>query len=796
MDEKSLELLEFQTAKARVARFASFALSRDAILGLMPLTNKRRVEERLLESAEARRLLSFIPGFTLGHVEDIRPVVSLAAQGHALQPTDLLTAARTLEAVAEARHAIENVREQAPRLWAIAETMSDLYPLARELTRGIGTGGEMLDSASPKLSEIRRRLIEARRDLVERLDELMASQEGQSLVSDHVVTQREGRYVIPVKAEQRRALPGIVHDVSNTGATVFMEPYATVEQGNLLRELEVGERDEILRILQERSEALGRHRAEIERDIPAMTTLDVALAKARYAHEERAIEPILLDERGRSGQGTRLDLRQARHPLIGPGAVPLSLKLGDSFRILVVTGPNTGGKTVLLKTVGLLSVMAQAGLPIPVAEGTVLPVFDQVFADIGDEQSIEQTLSTFSWHIGNVVRIVSNATERSLVLLDEPGSATDPSEGSALARALLHRFLELGALTLAATHYTDVKVYAHATPGLQNASLEFDPATNKPTYRLQMGFPGVSNALVTAERLGLPAELVEHARQMLPRAERDLSELLSDLESDKRILEEAKSSLADEAAVVENLRKALEAELARLDKEDRQAAREARDGVAREAAALHRQMREIASELKRERNREQLEKARTTLGVVQAKLRSNELDIPPAPPAEGEEAPAPVPIPVDDEIRPGDIIRIRGTSTEANVVSVSEKTFQVEVQCASVRMWLGLDSVDKVAASTKRPEGGVSLKIRKLDRDVPRELDLRGRRADEIEPALDTYFNSAVMARLPSVRIIHGFGTGTVRNIVREYLARHRLVNSFRPGEQSEGGDGVTIAEF
>ncbi len=793
MDEKSLELLEFPAAKAKIARFASFELSRQAILDLMPLTNRKRVEERLEESAEARRLLSVLPGFAPGHVEDIRPLASLAAQGHVLQPTDLILAARTLEAVADAREDIEGVREDTPRLWAIAETMSDLRALARELTRGLSPAGDILDSASPHLAEIRRRLIEARREIVAQLESLMATNEGQTLVTDHVVTQREGRYVIPVRAELRRSMQGIVHDVSNSGATVFMEPYATVEHGNALRELEVAERDEILRILQERSEALGRHRAAIERDVPAITALDVAVAKARYAYEEHAIEPTLLDERARGSQGTLLDLRQARHPLIGPSAVPVSLKLGDGFRILVVTGPNTGGKTVLLKTAGLLSAMVQSGLPVPVAEGTVVPVFDQIFADIGDQQSIEQTLSTFSWHIGNVVRVVSNATNRSLVLLDEPGSATDPAEGSALARALLHRFLEVGALTVAATHYTDVKVYAHVTPGLQNASLEFDPVTHRPTYRLQMGFPGVSNALATAERLGLPADLVEHAREMLPKAERDLADLLGDLETDRRAVEELKASLAEESAVVERLRLALEAELDRMDKEDRQAAREARDGVAREAAALHRQIREVTAELKRARNQEQLERARTTLGVVQSKLRSPELDMPPAPSDTGVEV---KPVAIDDDIRAGDIVRLRGTTTEATVVSISEKTFQVEVQCASVRMWLGVDSVDKVAAATRRPDGGVSLKVRKLDRDVPKELDLRGKRADEIEPALDAYFNSATMAHLPSVRIIHGFGTGTVRNIVREYLAHHRLVSSFRPGEPNEGGDGVTVAEL
>ncbi len=791
MDEKSLELLEFPAAKTKVAKYAAFQLSREALLSLKPLTNRRRVQERLQESTEARRLLALSPGFSIGRIDDIRPAVALAAQGHVLQAEDLVMVARSLKAVADARQQVEEVQDQVPRIWAIAEALSDLRPLARDITRGIGPAGDILDSASPRLGQIRKRIIEARDDLVNRLDGLMSSAEGQSLISDHIVTQREGRYVIPVKSEHRRSLQGIVHDVSNSGATVFIEPWSTVEYGNALRELELEERDEIQRILAERSEALGRHRMQVDRDVIAITDLDIAVAKARYAAEVRAVEPVLLDERSRKGQGTLIDLRQARHPLLGSDAVPLSLKLGDAFRVLVVTGPNTGGKTVLLKTVGLLAAMAQAGLPIPAAEGTVLPVFDQVFADIGDEQSIEQTLSTFSWHVGNIVRIVSNATDRSLVLLDEPGSATDPSEGSALARALLQHFLECGSLTLAATHYTDVKVYAHATPGLQNASLEFDPVSRQPTYRLQMGFPGVSNALATAERLGLPEHLVEVARQMLPRAERDLSELLNDLESEQKSIDALRASLAEEIAIVENLRTSLEAELSRLQAEDQQASREARDAVSREVAALHRQIREVSSELKHTRNKEQLERARTTLGVVRAKLRSEELDVPAPPKTQAETTTV-----SDEGIRPGDIVRIRGTSTDARVLSVSEKTFQVEVQCGSVHLWLGVDSVDKIAATMTRDEGAVSVKLRKLDREVPRELDLRGKRADEIEPALDSYFNAAAMAHLPSVRIIHGFGTGTVRNIVREYLASHRLVSSFRPGEQGEGGDGVTIAEF
>jgi DNA mismatch repair protein MutS2 len=463
--------------------------------------------------------------------------------------------------------------------------------------------------------------------------------------------------------------------------------------------------------------------------------------------------------------------------------------MGTEFRGLVVTGPNTGGKTVMLKTIGLLSAMMQSGIPIPASDGTALPVFDGIFADIGDEQSIEQTLSTFSWHMGNLVRIVANSTKRSLVLLDEPGSSTDPSEGAALARSLLQHFLQQGVLTLATTHYTDVKVYAHTTPGLQNASLQFDPITSSPTFRLQMGFPGASNALATAARLGLPEELVENARRFLPKAEQDLAALLSDLETEKRAAETLSAELGHERVTLQALKRELDEELAKARDEERRAIREARDSIAREAAALHRQIREISAELRKHRGKEQLELARRTMGVAQAKLSSDELQVPPQPGREAE--------PVDDsEIRVGDTVRIRGTNADATVLSISEKDFQLEVQCGQTKLWLGVDTVDRIAG-TPRPQGqSVSIRARKSDRYVPRELDLRGKRADEIEPALDAYFNAATFADVPSVRIIHGFGTGTVRNIVREYVAASRLVRTSRPGQQNEGGDGVTIVEL
>ena len=525
-----------------------------------------------------------------------------------------------------------------------------------------------------------------------------------------------------------------------------------------------------------------------------MTRLDVALAKARYALRNKAIPAMVLDDSAaRTSDTSRLILNQARHPLLGSGAVPLSLRMGDKYSVLVVTGPNTGGKTVLLKTVGLMAAMTQAGIPIPAAEGTALPVFDGIFADIGDEQSIEETLSTFSWHLTNAVRIVENATEHSLVLLDEPGASTDPAEGSALARALLEHFLSRGTLALAATHYTDVKVYAHATPGVENASFEFDAVTKRPTFHLNIGFPAGSNALATAARLGLPEELVERARKMLPKTDRDLAALLTDLEKEKDSLEETRRKVEAAQASLETRQKELDAELAKARDADRQAIQRARDDVTREAAALYRELREASAELKRERSKQRVDRARQTLGVVQERLQAPEMQVP------QEEAQEEQPVIEDPAIRIGDTVRIRGTTTDARVLSISEKTFQLEVQCGQTKLWLGVDSVDKVSGGPKAPSAKastVSIRSRWIDRDVPREMDLRGRRADEIEPELDTYFNAASMARVPDVRIIHGFGTGTVRNIVREYVKTSRLVKSFRPGEKGEGGDGVTVVQF
>jgi len=560
--------------------------------------------------------------------------------------------------------------------------------------------------------------------------------------------------------------------------------------GNTLRELVIEERREIEKILENLSAAVGVHEAAISHSIALVAELDLALAKARYARRAGAVEPILTtfskkEKTTSDEQDGVLRLVEARHPLLPKEAVPLSVEIGRDFSILVITGPNTGGKTVALKTAGLLSLMAQAGLPIPASAESRIPVFDSVFADIGDEQSIEQTLSTFSWHIGNIVRIINSATERSLVLLDELGTSTDPAEGSALARAILLSFLSQGIMTMATTHYSDLKIFAHITPGLQNASLDFDPVTLAPTYHLVMVIPGGSNALATAARLGLAPGIITNARSMLARGTQELEALLTSLREDKRTVDALRLDLTKERDGLQHKNTELENEVQRSRAEGQKIVQETRDRVLYEAAELLKEIRQAASELRKEKSKERIEKARRATAAAQEQLQSKVWQAKTDEKANRE-------IADNSRIAPGDIVWLREASLQATVVSISQEAQQIEVQAGQSRFRLSLDGVEKVTLPITAPEfTPVTRPISR--RRVSHELDLRGKRAVEIEQALDSYLNDAFLASLSEARIIHGFATGTVRNIVRELLAAHPLVKSFRPGQLGEGGDGVTI---
>ena len=787
MDEKSLEILEFPEIRRALAGYTSFSVGCELVLNLKPLSYYDEVSSRLRQSTEARHLLSVDPSFAISGASDVREAVKMAALGKILEPTSLVEIQQTLAAMRQVRSSLHRISKEVPLLWDIAEDIVELPNVEKEVLRCLSPNGEVLDRASPELAAVRRQVKETRQRLMERLEEIMTTPRGQKIIQEPIITEREGRYVIPVKVEFRKEIKGITHDVSNTGATVFVEPWPTIELGNTFRELVTGERREVERVLRNLSKAVGINEAEILLGISRLAELDMTLAKARYAHTMRASEPGLInlsDALNKDDGRAFIKLIDARHPLLGQKAVPLSVEIGQDFSILVITGPNTGGKTVALKTIGLLILMTQAGIPIPASPETRLPVFDGVFAAIGDEQSIERTLSSFSWHMGNVVRIINNATERSLVLLDELGTSTDPTEGSALARSILLYFLSLKILTVATTHYGELKAFAHTTPGLQNASFDFDPVTLTPTYHMTVGIPGGSNALATAARLGVPPAIVNEARMMISKGALDLDAMLADIAAEKRKVIDVRKLLEKERNGTEARNAELESKLTQITVEERRAIQETRDKVVREAAELHRQIRQASLELRKERTREAVDVAKRSLAAVQAQLDS-EIWAPKTPEAE-----------VEHRISVGDIVYLKEINLQATVRSISEEKQEAEVQAGQITLTLGMNSMEKAPPGTIVPSGAAAKIIRPAARVTSTELDLRGKRADEVEVALNGYLNDATLANLSQALIIHGIGTGTVRQIVRDFLAIHPLVKSFRTGNQGEGGDGVTVVSL
>jgi DNA mismatch repair protein MutS2 len=787
MDDKSLEMLEFPKIKEILAGYTGFSVSRELAMAVKPTCDYEHIALLLKRTAEARSLLGLDRGFSIGNMLDIREKVKLAALEKMLEPTSLLEVQQTLAALHEIYRYLHDVAADFPLLWDIAAGIVELRHIEKDIGECLGPDGEVLDTASPTLANIRRQLRETRSQIQERLEAIIKSPRGSRILQEDLITEREGRYVILVKTECRHEMKGIVHDISNSGATVFMEPTVTVGLGNAMRELVIEERREIERILHVLSGEIGANSEEIVRNIELAASLDLVLAKARYAKRIKATEPHIILQSPPGDHESRddsLKLVEARHPLLGENAVPFTLEIGRDYAILVITGPNTGGKTVTLKTLGLLSLMAQSGMPIPASPESRIPLFDGIFADIGDEQSIEQTLSSFSWHMGNVVRVVKEATGRSLVLLDELGTSTDPTEGSALARAILQYFLERGTLAVATTHYSDLKAFAHTMPGMENASMAFDPITLTPTYHLKVGLPGGSNAMATAARLGIPPEIIENARSMLSSGSRELESLLANIMTENQKVASLRKELESEQKELARRNAELQSELERTKSEERQTIREARDAIVRETAELHRVIRQATAALRKEKSRESLEKARHTLSGVQKRLETAAWS-----PRDRENGG----VAGDKPIVPGDTVQVREVGLIATVLSISESTGEIEVQAGRTRMALSLDNVTKIQPQdVTLPLAGTQPAIRR----APLQLDLRGRHSDEVEPELDSYLNDVSQSNLAEVRIIHGVATGTVRNIVRELLTRHPLVKSFRSGERGEGGDGVTVVRL
>lgn len=788
MDKKHLNTLEFPLILARLAAHTSFSAGKELALALEPSPVLAEVRQRLQETREARLLLDTGGGVSLGGVHDIRSLAHHARRGAVLPPVDLLNVRDTLRAGLRVRRRLERIHERVPLLADIAARIETCQDLAQEIARCINDQAEVVDHASAKLARVRRDLRTAHERLVDKLNRIVANPRNATYIQEPLVTQRAGRYVVPIKADFKGRIPGIVHDSSASGATLFIEPLSALEMGNRWRQLQIEEEKEVERVLAELSAFVAGLADELGWAVEALAELDLILARAHYADVLEATEPRLApfeDRKTSWHPGSTLDLKQARHPLLDPETVvPIDLHLSDDYFILVITGPNTGGKTVSLKTVGLMAVMAQSGLHLPVAEGSALSVFEGVYADIGDEQSIEQSLSTFSSHLTNIVDILERATDRSLLLFDELGAGTDPVEGSALARAVLSHLLARRWTTLVATHYSELKAYAHTTAGVENASVEFDLETLSPTYRLTVGLPGRSNAFAIAERLGLSAEIVHGARTLVSPEELEVEKLLAEIQQSHREATVARDEAVLGQRQLEDQERQLAARLAVIDGERAAILGEARAQARRELAVVRTELESLRAEMQGYRSQSSL--GEEWLAHARARLAEQEQTVlAPSPP------PTPDTVPLPGGLEVGDTVWVAGLGTTGQVTALDGDG--VEVQVGSFGVRVERSGLERRALPTV-PESEASLAPPEFHPSPGVELDLRGQRVEETLPRVDKYLDDAFLAGMPFVWIIHGKGTGALRQAVRQQLQDHPLVKSYRSGEHGEGGTGVTVA--
>jgi len=780
MDEHTLRVLEFGNVLALLAAETSFSVGRELALRVRPETTFEGVAQRQALSAEMRLLDRMGIDIPFASARDIRPVVHAAAIAQAVEASDLVSTSQMLKTAMRARNVIERVRPQVPNLGAIADEISDFRRFTGAVDEAITGRGEVADSASEQLATTRRELRAAEGRLEQRAQAALADAVRRGIAQEGLLTERNGRKVIPVKADFRGQLAGIVHDVSSSGATVFVEPMGVLEAGNQVRELHLAEEREVRRVLQRLTGLLGEREETALRAVMALAQFDVLNAIVRLGRRMKAELPPAGDATTWLAPSGPTVVREGRHPLLRGEVVPITIDVGGDTPGVLITGPNTGGKTVALKTLGLLTLMAQAGLCVPCEEGSRLVVYSQVFADIGDEQSIEQSLSTFSSHMRNITSILDKAAPNTLVLLDELGAGTDPTEGSALARAILEEFLERGCTIVATTHHGELKAFAHSEPRLRNASVEFDLETLSPTYHLTIGLPGQSNALAIAQRLGLGEEVLERARTQLSPEHFELEALLGEIRSERTAVSEARRR----------------EELARRESEElRLALAERRDQIEQERAdileAAHREAEDTLLEMRRELEQLKRKAANRDDDVRAADERFRELDASLGRlKTRARPQRQPVRVPQPREIAAGDTLHVRDIPQRGEALSGIGEDGKVEVQFGALRMKVSIDRIDSVeAAAGSQP---VILPLAKPS--VPIELDLRGQRAEEALLKFESYVDDAFRAGLPFVRIIHGKGTGALRAAIRESLTGHPLVRKFESAAPNEGGDGVTIA--
>lgn len=792
MNQKALETLEYKKIIAQLKREMGSAASAKLADELTPLTSEKIIKEELRSTTEAVDLIVRKGPLPTGGLYDIREALLLAQKGGSLTMRQLLEVQNVLGISSEVVAFMHD--DALPELKYIGEMVDlivEFTALEKEISRCILTEDEMADNASPKLKDIRRSIHQQNQAIKNKLSRIITSSSNKTYLQDTIVTMRDGRYVIPVKQEYRSFFPGMVHDQSKGGATLFIEPQGVVELNNKLRELEVEEQLEIARILAELSSRVAEHYREIRSNLELLIKLDFIMAKGKLSCKMHASEPKI-DADG------ELRLISARHPLIEyKKAVPVDIRIGGDYRTLIITGPNTGGKTVSLKTAGLLVMMAQSGLHIPASHASTLPIFGEVFADIGDEQSIEQSLSTFSSHMKNIVSIIDKASYDSLVLVDELGAGTDPTEGAALAIAILERFYDSGALTMATTHYNELKKYALATSGVENAAMEFDVETLTPTYRLLIGVPGKSNAFEISKKLGLSESVIERASEHIKHGDMEFENVISSIEDDKR-------KAAADRLDAESMRAEIEERLKKLEEKEKAISEKRADIIAeakREARELLRETKSAVKDVQKDLRKLQKSGAHTNLNtgaLEKSRRKINEAEDLVSEKVVKQVNSEPVSA---DTLKIGDRVKLLTIGQNGTILSLPDEKGNLMINIGALKVKARLQDLMLInEGKDRKPQAKSSSKygslLRSKSSSVSASINVMGKNLEDALADVEKYLDDVYMAGLDMVSIIHGRGGGILKDGIRQMLKRKKYVDSYGAASYNDGGEGVTIVRM
>ena len=790
MEERTLRILEFDKIKDKLVSLCSSGLGKELASELLPRKEAEEVERMLSETTDAVDFILRRGSPPLGGIHDIRDTLRRVRTGIALNPGELLLVADTLRAARNlknyAAEADPRAEESDNHIRILIASLATNKRIENDINAAIISDEEISDNASSTLAGIRRKIREQQNSIKEKLNSMLHSAKYQKFMQESIVTIRQDRYVVPVKAEYRNEFPGLVHDSSASGATVYIEPMAVVEANNSIKQLKIKEQLETERILMELSGKVAGIAEQLTTNMTLFAQLDFAFAKAKLSLDLNCVQPKLNRER-------RIFIKKGRHPLLdSKTVVPIDLWVGDEFTTLVITGPNTGGKTVSLKTVGLFTLMAQAGLHIPAAEGTEMGIFDNIFADIGDEQSIEQSLSTFSSHMKNIVKILSQADEMSLVLFDELGAGTDPAEGAALAMSILENLHKMGAVIVATTHYSELKVYALTTEGIENACCEFDVDTLQPTYRLLIGVPGKSNAFAISKRLGLSNDILDRAREFLTGEEIQFEDVLMTIEQNRRESEQERLLAESLRLEIEKLKDELDEQKQKLRSQKEKLLREAREEARRILLDARKDAEDILDDMKRAAKQQDEKERRKAAEEVRARLRNSIGEI------EGSLAESLFQrkgfVRPPENLKPGDSVLILNLNQKGTVITPPDKDGETLVQAGIMKINVhvsNLKLVDEQSLEIQRSGSGKIGMSKAMS--VSSRTDIRGMNVEEAVMILGKFLDDAAIAGLSEVTIVHGKGTGALRSGVHQYLKTNPHVKSYRLGQYGEGESGVTI---